>query len=252
VDAICTDNDQVLTNKCAGAEQIQRVMYESYVPSYAVSYDCLGDQEAFSLKYTWELAVYFGFLVFPMVNNFFANAEFMPNFLRRFGILGSINANLQRTLSAFFQWKKAQPRQSYSEPNLFEFYEMAPLHDAEKLFYQTGLQPSEAIDVLDQHLARLQEFARYIIVHIHASVLGNREVLTNASFIASLSLRNTVFAPDKMSAAYAPFADDSKIHRWDLNPFVLENFIVQRASRAFSTGEASSRQPSGARVASVS
>jgi len=27
------------------------------VPSYAVSYDALGDQEAFSLKYTWELTV---------------------------------------------------------------------------------------------------------------------------------------------------------------------------------------------------
>ena len=50
-----------------------RVMYESYVPSYAVSYDCLGDQEAFTLKYTWELAVYFGFYVVPMINNLFTD-----------------------------------------------------------------------------------------------------------------------------------------------------------------------------------
>jgi hypothetical protein len=84
VDAIQHDEDESLVERCRAAEQIQRVMYEAYVPSYAVSYDCLGDQEAFSLKYTWELAVYFGFFVFPMFNNLFASRAFMPAFLRRY------------------------------------------------------------------------------------------------------------------------------------------------------------------------
>ena len=126
VDAIETDEESVLIEKCRWAEHIQRAAYESYVPSYAVSYDCLGDQEAFSLKYTWELAVYFGFLVFPMFNQLFSDRAFIPAFLRRFGILGPINTNLQRLLSAFFQWKKQQPRREFSAPNFFEFYDMDP------------------------------------------------------------------------------------------------------------------------------
>jgi hypothetical protein len=221
VDAIQADDQESLVEKCRLAEQIQRVMYESYVPSYAVSYDCLGDQEAFSLKYTWELAVYFGFFVFPMFNHLFADRAFMPTFLRRFGILGPINANLQRLLSAFFQWKKGQPRRVFSSPNFFEFYGMAPLRDAEKIFYEAGLGAREAIEIFDRHLDRLQEFALYIITHIYASVLGNPEVLTNAPFIASLSLRNTLFDPERMAAAYAQFDGAREQFHWNLDAFAL-------------------------------
>ena len=227
-DAIQTDDDAALAEKCRMAEQIQRVMYESYVPSYAISYDCLGDQEAFNLKYTWELAVYFGFFVFPMINDLYANQEFMRQFLRRFAILGPINSNLQRMLSAFFQWKKTQPPRPRTEPSLFEFYDMQPLFEAETLFYEAGLTPSEAVTVVDRHLARLEEFARYIITHIHASVLGNREVLTNASFISSLKMRGTVFDPEAMKAGYAPYAGRTETYKWNLNPLAMDSYIVER------------------------
>jgi len=227
VDAIECDDPQELTEKCASAEQIQRVMYESYVPSYAVSYDCLGDQEAFTLKYTWELAVYFCFFVLPMMNNLFANRGFMTPFLRRYGVLGPINANLQRFLSAFYQWKKTQPAATYREPNLIEFYDMAPLRDAEKLFYQAGLEPDEAVEVVDRFLERLKDFARYILSHIYASVLGNREVLTNAAFIRSLKLRHTVFDPERMREHYAEHAGSTEMFEWTLNPHVLERFVPQ-------------------------
>jgi hypothetical protein len=230
VDAIEAADDSELTEKCAAAEQIQRVMYESYVPSYAISYDCLGDQEAFTLKYTWELAVYFGFFVLPMMNGLFANRKFMPAFLRRYGILGPVNANLQRFLSAFFQWKKNQPAQPFAAPNLIEFYDMAPLRDAEKLFYEAGLEPSEAVAVIDRHLDRLLEFARYILAHIYASVLGRREVLTNPGFIASLNLRHVTFDPELMKADYAAHAGSSGSYAWKLDPLVLERFIIERAS----------------------
>jgi flavin-dependent dehydrogenase len=227
VDAIQTDNDQELHDKCRSAELIQRVMYESYVPSYAVSYDCLGDQEAFSLKYAWELAIYFGFFVFPMFNDLFVNKDFMPLFLRRFRVLGSINANLQRLLSGFFQWKKGLPPRSFSEPNLFEFYDMAPLREAEQIFYQAGLGPQQAIEAIDRLLDRLQEFARYIIAHIHASVLGDREVLLNAPFLASLDLSKTAFDPGQMAAAYAKHAGSPEIFSWTLDPYALERFIPE-------------------------
>ena len=48
VDAIETDEESVLIEKCRWAEHIQRAAYESYVPSYAVSYDCLGDHRRHS------------------------------------------------------------------------------------------------------------------------------------------------------------------------------------------------------------
>ncbi len=227
-DAIQTDDERELAEKCVMAEQIQRVMDQSSVPSYAVSYDCLGDQEAFNLKYTWELAVYFGFFVLPMINGFYANPEFMRPFLQRFAILGPINSNLLRTLSSFFQWNKNQPASKRSEPKLFEFYEMQPLLEAETLFYETGLSPADAIAVIDRHVERLRHFARYILTHIHASVLGDRGVLTNGPFIASLKLRNTVFNPESMRAAFEPYHAASETYKWNLNPFALEDYFLAR------------------------
>jgi len=41
-----------------------KTFYEAYVPSYAISYEALGDQECFTMKYAWELTVYFTFLYF--------------------------------------------------------------------------------------------------------------------------------------------------------------------------------------------
>jgi hypothetical protein len=253
VDAIQNDSDEELKDRCRTAEVMQRVMYESYVPSYAVTYDCLGDQEAFTLKYTWELAVYFGFFVLPMFNGLFANRQFIPQFLRRYGALGTINANLQRMLSSFFQWKKHRAR-VFAEPNLIEFYDMAPLRDAEKLFYQAGLTADEAIAVLDRHLDRLREFARYIITHIYAATIGDRGVLENASFIASIDLRNTSFNPEEMAASYARHADCAERHQWNLNPNVLAEFIQERfesPARGRMAGELSPMTANGAAAATA-
>ena len=68
VDAVQTDDAAELEAKSAWYEQIMRVMYESYIPSYQLSYNCLGDPETLTLKYTFELAVYFGFYVVPFTN----------------------------------------------------------------------------------------------------------------------------------------------------------------------------------------
>ena len=236
VDAIETEDQRELVAKCRAAEQIQRVMYESYVPSYAVSYDCLGDQEAFSLKYSWELAVYFGFFVFPMFNNLFTNREFMAGFLRRFGILGPINANLQRTLSAFFQWKKQQALRPWPAPQMIEFYDMAPLQESERIFYKTGCDAAEAIDAIDLLLLHLREFARYILAHVHASVLGNREVLTNAAFVESLNLHHTTFDPKLMSEHYRCYAGADRQFEWRLNPYVLKRYISDEVGQKACTG----------------
>lgn len=227
VEAIRNLDDTALEQKCGAIELIQQVMYESYIPSYAVSYDCLGDQECFTLKYSWELAIYFGFFVFPMLNNLYSNVDFMLTFLRRFEVLGPINGRLQHFLSAYFQWKKHHGFATQSAPNLTDFYEVGPLRDAEKLFYESGVGPDEALNILDRHLERLRELALYVLAHVHASVLGNPQALTNAPFICSLDLGNFTFDPDKMRAAYSRYAGATEVYPWKLDPMALQSFLPQ-------------------------
>jgi hypothetical protein len=106
---------------------------------------------------------------------------------------------------------------------LFDLYEITPLRASEQMFYEIGLSPEEAISVLDGHLDRLQELARYILAHVHASVLGDKSVLRNADFLARLDLRNQDFDPAQMRTAYAAAATGTeKVHEWNLNPLALE------------------------------
>ena len=77
----------------------------------------------------------------------------------------------------------------------------------------------------DGHMERLEEFARYIIAHIHASVLGEPKLLLNAAFLRQMKIRKAVFDPEAMRQAYAPFADSMEMHSWNLNPFALEQFL---------------------------
>jgi hypothetical protein len=234
-DAINTPDRALLARKCQLYEQVMRAIYESYLPSYSVSYNCLGDQEAFTLKYTWELAVYFGFFVVPMINNLFTNTEFMPVYLRKFGLLGKINRNLQEFLGAFYEWKKANGRIGTEQPMLVDFYQVVPLRDSEKLFYEVGLSNEEAEMLLDKHIMRLREFARYILAHVHAVVLDDPSVLHNPSFLACLKLRDTLFDPQRMREAYEPHAHSTGKYTWNLDPLALESFLthptlVQEAS----------------------
>jgi len=227
VDAIESKDVARLEAKCEFFEQIMRVMYESYVPSYSISYNCLGDAETLTLKYTFELAIYFGFFVLPFTNQLFANPQFMKTYLRKFALFGPINKNLQMFLRDYFSWKKAQGLTVPAEPVHIDFYDMVPLRMSEKLFYEIGLTVPEAEDVLDMHVERIKEFARHILAHVYAVVLGDKRVLLNAPFIASLKLRDTSFDPARMREDYARHADSDQIYAWNLNPFALEEFIPQ-------------------------
>jgi hypothetical protein len=167
-----------------------------------------------------------------MINGFYANPDFMLPFLQRFQVLGKINHNLQLMLSAFFRWKRAQPPRVWPEPQFFEFYDMQPLFEAETLFYEAGLTPAEGIAVIEKHLARLQHFARYILVHIHASVIGDPEALTNGPFVSGLDIENTHFDPEAMEAAFAAHKGSGERYRWNLNPRVLAQYIAPRERAA--------------------
>ncbi len=221
VDAIQTEDQKALDRKVPLYEAMMRAVYHAYVPSYAVSYDCLGDQEAFTLKYAWELSVYFGFYVMPFANDLFTNEQFLRSFLAQFARLGRINETLQYFLSGFFQWKKQRPPAS-REPENIEFYDVGCLRAAERLFYKIGITPEDASAALDAHLSALQEFARYILAHVHAVVLDDRRVLNNGPFVSSLKLQQTRFDEDAMRAAYVPFAGAEAVYEWTLNPWALE------------------------------
>ncbi|MBT5874260.1 MAG: hypothetical protein HOH43_12645, partial [Candidatus Latescibacteria bacterium] len=92
IDAILSEPN-ALAGKCYLYETLARSLYESLIPTYSLSYDALGDQETFVLKYTWELSAYFAFFVFPMINDLSTDRRFIVSYLSKFSRLGKTNEN---------------------------------------------------------------------------------------------------------------------------------------------------------------
>ena len=76
-DAILSGSQKELEGKVRGYETMMKTLYKTLVPSFHLSYNALGEQEAFSMKYTWELAVYFGYYVFPFINDLYTDRIFL-------------------------------------------------------------------------------------------------------------------------------------------------------------------------------
>ena len=222
-DAILTDDDVELAVKCRMYEQLMRAFYQGTVPSYATSYDVLGDQEAFTLKYIWELAVYFPFYVFPFINDLFTDRRFLRTFFDRFSRLGPINRVLQAFLSGFYQWKKRH-RQPVDGPLFNDFTEITPLRTAESAFYCVGPSLEEAGQLLDHHLLNLDELARFVVAHVSSVVLSDRRLLTNAPFIDGIDLENLRFDPEDMRQRWERHAGADDPYTWSFDPFVLGRF----------------------------
>ncbi|HVT60563.1 MAG TPA: tryptophan 7-halogenase [Thermoanaerobaculia bacterium] len=216
-DAILTADQRELEDKVRRYHALARSVYDAYVPSFAVSYETLGDQEAFSLRYVWELTVYFSFYVFPFINDLFTQRAFGVGFLRRFARLGPTNRNLHVFLKAYYDWKKERAAAAgeltgvsagaghggdAAQPVLFDFLECDQLKAAEECFYRVGLAPDEALQVLDEQLANLEELARAIVAHVGAAVTGDRRALSPA-FVAGIDLRNLSFDAAAMAARLA-------------------------------------------------
>ncbi|MBI3935327.1 MAG: hypothetical protein HY316_11615 [Acidobacteria bacterium] len=225
LDAILTSDQKQLEAKIPLYETLLRSLYQAYVPSYAVSYDVLGDQEAFNLKYTWELAIYFIFFVFPFINHLFTNQRFILPFLSKLARLGRINANMQSFLSAFYQWKKGQEQPSH-EPISFDFTQIGPLKKSEMLFYQVGVSAAEALDLLDEHLASLKDLARFIVAHVASRVVGEKALLTNRAFVESIRLNQFPFDPEMFRASWARSSSQPKQYQWAFDHQVLAPFHV--------------------------
>jgi 2-polyprenyl-6-methoxyphenol hydroxylase-like FAD-dependent oxidoreductase len=216
-----------LRDKCRLYEQLMRALYEAYVPSYAVSYDVLGDQESMTLKYAWELAIYFSFYVFPFINDLFTDRRFIVAFISRFARLGPLNRELQRFISDYYQWKKTV-RQRRGGPLFNDFTEIGPLRAAERSFYAVGVTTDDARRRLDLHLANLEEMARFIVAHISAATLADECALTNRAFIESIDLDRIRFDPEEMRERYARCSATTELHVWSFDPGVLRQFADER------------------------
>lgn len=230
-DAIKTEDDSELADKCRLYEQMMEAIYEAYVPTFAISYDALGDQEAFTLKYTWELAIYFAYYVFPFINDLFVDKRFLVIFINRFSQLGRINRSLQSFISDFFQWKKTRripPREVFH----FDFTDIKPLADAEKSFYRVGVSVEESRQILDEQLTSLREMARFVAAQICASVLGDLRVLTNRRFVEGLDINRLNFDPEEIRESYRACEDSIEDYPWTLDPHVLRRLIEAQSVRA--------------------
>jgi hypothetical protein len=229
VDAILTADPQELKRKCWLYEMLMESMYNALLPTYAASYNVLGDQEAFVLKYTWELSVYFSFFVFPFINDLATNTEFVPAFLSRFSRLGDLNAKVQRFLSDFYRWKKVHGR-CPDGPVFHDFMQLEPLKRAEQMFYHVGVTGDQAKELLDDQLVNLKEMAKFVVAHIYSVVLGDERILTNGSFVESIDLKHLNLDPVRMRVEYSMHSDSDHKYAWALNPHAMRAYTASIAN----------------------
>jgi flavin-dependent dehydrogenase len=223
VDAIRTDDPAELSAKCSLYEQLERAVYQAYVPTYAASYDCLGDQECFSLKYTWELTVYFAGYVFPFLNDFFTDRRFLITFLRMFSQLGPVNRSMQNLLSGYYQWKKIH-REPQPEPRFFELTRLSPLARAAETFYEVGVSVEEGKAVLAGQVQGLDELARFIVAHVAAEVLDEPRIRESRAFVERLDPSTIDFDIAAFTELWQQSRDDERIHTWSFDPEVMAEF----------------------------
>jgi len=205
-DAILSADRGELESKIGLYESMFKTAYFSFVPSYATGYGPLGDQEAFAMKYTWELSVYFAFYVFPFINGLLTERLFLIPYFRRFSQLGEANRTVQGYIADFFQWRKRHPRDQ-EEPIFFDFTRESTLRWAEETFYKVDLESAEAVSVLDEQLANLLALARLIIAHIDAVVAGRPELLTSQPYVAAIDPCSRRFDENDIRVAAARTGD---------------------------------------------
>jgi flavin-dependent dehydrogenase len=232
-DAILTRDQKELEAKVRLYEPLARAVYEAYVPSFSVSYCTLGDQECFSLRYVWELTIYFAFYVFPFINDLHVDRTFLPGFLRRFGQLGPINHGIHRILAAYYRWKKETVILATPEPVFFEFMEVGALAAAELTFYRVGVSLDEAREVLDEQLENLRDLARWTFAVVTAAVLDDRRALANATYIRGIEIDNLQFDPAAMAERLeAACRETSETYTWRFPVPSMERFRTERLAVA--------------------
>ncbi len=246
VDAICTADPKALAIKIRVYELLMWAFYEAYVPSYAISYDALGDQECYAMKYGWELTIYFTFYVFPFINQVFTDTTFVVPYLDLFAKLGTLNHSLQTFITAYYHWKKDQPVE-FRDPNFFDFMFFEPLKKSEELFYEVGISAAQCIRVLKQAMNNVERLGRFIAVYIYSAVLGDEGLLTNKALAEAIRVDSLQFDPEKMRQQVALLEDakDAKLSK------IAPNFVARFRKGGQASNRAEERS-TGIRPAAVS
>ncbi len=221
VDAILEEDAAKLQRKAELYEALMKVVYDAYVPSYSISYDTLGDQEIFTFKYAWELAIYFSFYAFPFINDLFTHEHFVRTFFRKFAQLGPINRNLQRFLSDYYQWKKRHP--AVHDPVAKDFTDLTPLKKAEMTYYKIA-SAEQAEELLDNHLQNMKDFARYIYAYIASVVVGDKKLLMNREFVSGIKLGSFAFDAEAIQRSWEKAMSSPELYEWNLDPEAMEAF----------------------------
>jgi hypothetical protein len=227
-DAILSDNDEELAKKVTGYEAMMNTVYQSYLPSFAHSYNALGDQEAFSMKYVWELSIYFGFYVFPFINDLLTDRFFLVGFLRRFSQLGELNKQTLKFIADYYEWKKENV-EPLGEPRFFEFRDVETLDQAEKTFYEMGLETKEALRVLDGQLDNMRELARFYVAHVSSVVAGDSSLITSKDHVESIDLSDIQFDADEIKARWSALPASAESYFWTIDPEVFSRKFAGRS-----------------------
>ena len=227
VDAIAGDEGGDLAERAASDERLVRALYAAYEPSYTASYRALGDPETFTLKYSWELAVYFAFYVVPFINDLLTEPRFRPSFFKAFSQLGPMNEGVQRLLTAYYEWKRDHAAGA-SDPIHFDFTEIEPLQRAKDGFYRVGLSVEEARRELSAQLANLEELARLVAARVASVVLDEPEALTDRGFVESLDPSRLDFDPEGWRERFDARRADAGDYPWTFDPRPIERFAVER------------------------
>lgn len=230
VDAIEAEDQAALEAKASQSEALMKAVYEAYVPGYALTYETLGDQETFSLKYIWELTIYFGFYVFPFVNDLLTDRRFLATYLNAFARLGPMNHRMQQLLSGYYRFKKKDGRLGTETPQHFDFSSLGPLRRAAEMFYEIGIPTDEAKQLIRGALANVEELARFIVAHIAAQVVDAPEMVTRAAFVEAVTaLDQFGFDPEGWRRARDLARADDRAFEWPFDPSVLDGFGVAQA-----------------------
>jgi hypothetical protein len=209
-----------------------RAVYAAYLPSYATSYNALGDPEAFSLKYTWELTIYFAFYVFPFINHLFTDRRFLVSWLKAFSRLGPMNAGMQKLISGYYLWRKRHAALP-PEPVYFDFSDLGPLATARKTFFEVGVTVEEARRVLTEQLDNVEELARFVAARIASVVLGDPELIHDRAFVEAIDPAALVFEPDEWRRRREAAAGSKGRWEWRFDASVMDVFpTVAPAPRA--------------------
>jgi flavin-dependent dehydrogenase len=223
VDAMRATEPAEREARCRRYEQLLRAVFDSFVPSYAVTYDLLGDPEAFSLKYTWELTIYFGFYVFPFVNELYLDPRGFAAYVRRLAQIGPRNRALQAFLADYYRWKK-EHREAPASPSYFDFTSVMPLARAEKTFYRVGVDVDTAREVLDEQLRNLDDLARFFVAHVASVVLDEPRIRDHQGFVAGIDLDHLSFDPGAFAARWASVCNQEGTWSWGFASDPLEVF----------------------------